>query len=472
MNLLIVDDDPVSRTAVKRYVTIALKHSADEAENGADAFEKCKRTQYDVVVTDIRMPELSGIEFLKKLNQSDIDVIPKVILMTGFADLETAMEAIREGAVDYLNKPVEPDELSRTLRKIEEELAEDEDDIIIAEESESYNYTQQNVIDIPDYGEIGIFTDEMKSILNEVYRYHNEKDIPVLIEGDTGTGKEGIAKLIHHGKENSDAPFIAVNCSAISSTLFESELFGYEKGSFTGAKRAGKVGYLERAQGGTLFLDEVGDLPRNMQPKLLRVLQEKEMYRVGGSKKIELNVRFIAATNLNLEELVSLDQFRRDLYFRLNLGRIHLPNFKETPDAIPPSAYLFMNNISAQKNKSFRYIDSEAMAILKKHDWTGNYRELKNAIERVVLLNDEEKMKPEHLDFLPGRAESNGATKSRSTKIDDIKLPSDEFNLKNFEKSIIKKAYKMFEGNKSKTAAYLGISRNTLQKRLKELNLE
>jgi transcriptional regulator with PAS, ATPase and Fis domain len=295
-------------------------------------------------------------------------------------------------------------------------------------------------------------------------RFHEDRSVPVLIEGETGTGKEIIARMIHFGEGNVNTPFITINCSAITPTLFESELFGYEEGAFTDAKKQGMMGKFELAYGGTLFLDEIGDLPLEMQPKLLRVLEEQEIYRIGGTKKIKLDVRVICATNRNLDHLIQRKTFRQDLYYRLNVGRIYIPPLRERKEAIVPLAFLFLDKYSREKEKTFKYIHRDAVKILENHDWKGNVRELQNTVERVVLLYNDIELKPEYLRFLA--SEELVDPSASHLNPGHIILPPDGLDLKELEREVVRKAMRMFTGNKTKAAEYLGISRSALRSRL------
>jgi len=320
----------------------------------------------------------------------------------------------------------------------------------------------ENVVGI---GQVMVVSDGMHTVVELGKMLHTDRSVPVIIDGETGTGKEIIARIIHYG-EGADvsAPFITVNCSAITSTLFESELFGYEEGAFTDARKSGMRGKFELAQGGTIFLDEIGDLPLDKQPKLLRALEERAIYRIGGSKKITLDIRVICATNRDLETMVSENTFRQDLFFRLNVGRIHIPPLRERREAVLPLALLFLDRFSREKKKVFKFINKDAARILQEHRWRGNVRELQNTIERVVLLYNEEEVRSEHLTFLTcGESIDPYASHLR---LGHIVLPSDHLDLKKLEREIVRKALKMFKGNKTQAAAYLGLTRSALRSRL------
>lgn len=318
-----------------------------------------------------------------------------------------------------------------------------------------------------------MFSDALKNAVALALRFHDNRNIPALIEGETGTGKEVISRLIHYGAENEDnsaEPFVSINCSALSPSLWESELFGYEGGAFTGSKRQGAAGKLELAKGGTLFLDEIADIPLEMQPKLLHALQENEIYRVGGAKSIKLNVRFIAATNRNLKIYIEEGRFRKDLYFRLNLGRIYLPPLRAQKEAIIPLAQMFLSVFSQEKKRRFRFISREAMKEFENYPWPGNVRELRNTIERVVILYDELEIVPEHLNFLHAYETELFIEQDSTIKPGQLLLPADRLDLKEIEAEIVRKALHMHNDNKTKAAEYLCVSRQTLRTLLNRIH--
>jgi transcriptional regulator with PAS, ATPase and Fis domain len=306
----------------------------------------------------------------------------------------------------------------------------------------------------------------MKAAVVLALRFHEDRNIPVLIEGETGTGKEVIARLVHQGNSRENRPFVSVNCSAISPSLYESELFGYEGGAFTGSKSRGAMGKMESSKGGTLFLDEIADMPLEMQPKLLRALQEKEIYRVGGSKRIKLDIRIIVATNRNLRQCMEQGHFRKDLFFRLNLGRIYIPTLREQKESIVPLSQMFLSIFAEQKKRRFRFIHRDAMKILEDYPWPGNIRELRNTIERVIILNDEEELRGEHLDFLTLDGREQQVEHGTMIKPGQIALPPSGLNLPDLELEIIRKTLYKFNNNKTKAAEYLGISRHAIRTRL------
>ena len=327
-------------------------------------------------------------------------------------------------------------------------------------------YLQRVYSNILEIGKLGIFSETMRNIIHTADTIHLDRNIPTLIEGETGTGKEIIARIIHYGKEKNPAPFISINCSAISPSLFESELFGYEKGSFSGAKKSGQVGKLELAQSGSIFFDEIGELPLEMQSKLLRAIQQKEIYRIGGQKPINLDIRFIFATNRQLAEETKQGKFRLDLFHRLNSGYIHIPPLRDRKDEIAPLAQMFLLQYAKQKNSNFKLINPEAVGIMENYSWPGNVRELRNAIERIILLHNDDQVMPAHLSFLSD-AFSDDINDKISGKI-TLELPEDGIKLDDLLDEIIRRTYQHFEGNVTKTAKQLNISRTKVYRKIRK----
>lgn len=314
-----------------------------------------------------------------------------------------------------------------------------------------------------------VSSEVMKATFALAERMHEDRKLPVLIEGETGTGKEVIAKYIHYGDGKVTAPFVALNCAAIAPTIFESELFGYEAGAFTGGLAKGQKGKLDMAKGGTLFLDEITELPLDLQAKLLRVLQENEYFRVGGQKVIPTDVRIICATNQSIEAMVAEGKFRQDLYYRLNVGRIHLPPLRERAEDILPLAYSFLTDFAEEKGSKLRSISKEAADILMAYEWPGNVREIRNAMQRVVLLWDGWEVKGRHLDFLQNGSPDSQSGSPAALNLDDMVLPLGGLPIEDVYNTIVRKALELNKGNKSKTAQYLQISRNSLTYRLKQM---
>ncbi|MCL3782258.1 sigma-54-dependent Fis family transcriptional regulator [Prolixibacteraceae bacterium JC049] len=477
MKVLVVDDDNLSRSAVADFVAEQLGFETHQAVNAYDAIDLFRKNNYEVVISDIRMPGKTGIELLSELKE--INRAVDVVIMTGFGDMETSIAALRNGATDYLLKPVNVEQLAVIIDRIaeyyrvKEEIAQlkntvEEKDQKLSSAKAKVEELNKAIKEISGIGKIGVFSRGMKSVVDLATRFHDGPELPVLIEGETGTGKEVIARLIHTGDKNDDAgPFVPVNCAAISPHLFESELFGYAEGAFTGARKQGAVGKMELAQNGTLFLDEIGEMPLEMQPKLLRVLQERELYRVGGTDKIDLNVRVVCATNRDLKQMVDEGTFRSDLYYRLSLGIIKIPGLKDRKEDIVSLAQMFLNDFALKRQKKFRFIDDGAKEILENYSWPGNVRELQNTIERVVLLNNEVTLLPEHLLFLQDEAPLQ--RKGYELRPGTFLLPDDSLDIQELEYDIVSKAMKKFDGNKTKVAEYLGITRSALRSRLSKL---
>ncbi|MCK4890005.1 MAG: sigma-54-dependent Fis family transcriptional regulator, partial [Candidatus Aminicenantes bacterium] len=371
---------------------------------------------------------------------------------------------------DYLQKPLNIDELSEGIKRSMDHLSllrENKEfrtnlNRIVRTEKIKYKEKCQEIhntyVELAGYGEIGIFSAHMNKIREQCEILYKNRDIPVLIDGETGSGKEIVARMIHTGNVENRTPFIPLNCSAIPHSLFESELFGYEAGAFTDSKKTGNIGKFELANEGTLFLDEIGDLPETLQAKLLRVIEEKEFFKLGGIKKVRVDIRVICATNKDLKKMVKEGKFRNDLYFRLNTANISLLPLIKRKDEILPLAEMFMKKFSRTKNKNFNSFTSGAEKILEEYPWPGNIRELNNVVERIVLLNDEEKISEEHLGFLDDIISPSDCYKLLD--LENMKLPEDKLDIKKLEKEIVMKAMEKFDGNKSKVAEYLGLTRS------------
>ncbi len=489
MKILIAEDDNLSRASISGILK-DIGHSVIECGDGREALKIFnKNDDLDLIISDIKMPGIDGIELLKKVKEARHENHSEVILFTGFGDMHSAIDAIRSGAYDYILKPINIEELIKAVERLEERNAlrlQNEmlsQKVAVAEKltedtREEMQLLKNAYCHAIGLDQIGVFSDTLKKILAEAQKLHTDRSIPVLIEGDTGTGKEVIARYIHYGKGELTAPFIDINCAAISPSVFESELFGYEAGSFTGGLSKGQKGKFDIAAGGTLFLDEIAEMPIDLQAKLLRVIQEKEFYRIGGLKKIKTDVRIICATNLDIEEKVKENKFRPDLYFRLNVGRIFLPPLADRPDEILPLARLFLKDFSASKKKNFTRISPEAEKMLVSYKWPGNIRELKNIIERIVLMSDEKILDAGHLEILLKNARGGSHELSKKPKqtakidIKDFELPEKGLDLELFNTEIIKKALELNGGNKSDTANYLGISRRSLYCKLKHITKE
>lgn len=479
VKILLVDDEKLSRTMMAKYIKGLLGIEVHQCEDGSEAIDAFKAEYFDLIISDIKMPNVNGIQLLKEIKQMPGGDKTAIVLITGFAEVDTAVEALREGAYDYLYKPVDVNRMTELIRKRAEEISRAEENesneiSISNEEKNTSSYKNKKELldngayfNLPDNERIGIFSKELKEVFSMAMIFHEDRSIPVLIEGESGTGKEVIAKIIHYGNEQkSKRPLISINCSAISPSLFESELFGYEGHTFTGAKEGGMAGKLELSHTGTIFLDEIGDMPMDMQPKLLRVLQDKQLFKIGANKPINLDIRVIAATNRGLEKLVAEGKFRQDLYHRLKIGWLQLPPLRTQKSSIPAIAQMMLVENAQKRNKQFRFVSKEAVKILQEYEWLGNIRELKNVIERIVLLYDEIELRPEHLTFLQNSTSIELRNDLNILRPGSFQLPDKELNIKELEYEIVQLALQKFKGNKSKTAQYLGLTLSALRSRL------
>ncbi len=446
-SVLIVDD----KLTVRRLIfDIATKagYQAYLAENGLKALEMTKLNMPSVIIMDIKMPVMDGLEAFKIIHQ-EYSEIP-VILMTAYGTIDTAIEAMKMGAFDYLVKPSNVDEIRNVLaRALQMRRMRDEETVL--KEDHLNTYHLNNIIG-------------KSALMQNVYKIVGrvaQTNATVLITGESGSGKELIAKTIHNNSVQRDGPFIKVNCGALPEGLVESELFGYEKGAFTGAT-ARKPGRFERANKGTIFLDEVGELPPLIQVKLLRVLQEKEFDRVGGTETIKVDVRIIAATNRNLEESIRKGEFRDDLYYRLKVVPIHVPPLRQRAEDIPLFIDHFIRRFAFEAHLEVPLITSEAMNLLCQYSWPGNVRELANVLERAVILSQGIIDVPDLPGLLPTHEQGIVPLDGTNTLKD---------SMRRIEKEIIANMLKQHNGNKVKTAQALDISRRALLYKIVEHGL-
>jgi two-component system response regulator AtoC len=483
MRILLVEDNDDIRYSLSEFLQ-SVGHKVLERANGQEALTLLKTEKVHCVLSDIQMPVMGGKELLKRIKQSEPMKNIEVILFTGYGDVRGAVEAMREGAYNYLTKPVDVKELDIVLRHLEEFLSlREENTKLLTRFSEEVEKATRNIQDeltqirhvfAKEIGksEIGVFSDAMKNVFREAETLHRNPEVPVLIEGETGTGKELVAHFIHYGGGDVVTPFIGINCAAISPNLFESEFFGYEPGAFTGGNPKGQKGKLELAKNGTLFLDEVTEMSIEHQAKLLRLIQEREYYGVGGLKKIHTQARFICATNQEVGRMVDAGTFRKDLYFRLNVGAVRIPPLRERKEDILPLAELFLSQIRGQKRTRFRRIGRKAAVMLEEYPWPGNVRELKNTIERIVLYFNDEEILPEHLLNCFQNVSRPAALPLAPEKInpDAPELPEDGMPLDRLILNIVRRALDLNRGHQTRTAKYLGISVRVLQTYMRKLS--
>jgi two-component system response regulator HydG len=445
-SVLVVDDDATHRTMLRTLLT-GWGHTIAEADDGSTAIEKVHDQAFDLILMDIRMIKVSGLEALAEIKAYN-PAIP-VIVMTAYSSVETAVVALKNGAYDYLTKPLDFDELRLTMERAMDHRRLREENRLLRE-SLGRHFDTRNLI-----GD----SLAMRSLLETVAQVA-PSEATILITGQTGTGKEMIAGVIHYNSPRKDGPFVKINCAAITETLLESELFGHERGAFTGAYRK-KEGKSRQAHGGSLFLDEISEMSLAMQVKLLRVLQEKEFTRVGGEELVKADVRVIAASNKDLSEEIETRRFREDLYYRLNVVTLEIPTLRARKEDIPLLAQHFLEVFSKKNRKQVKGFTPQAMDHLLKYDWPGNVRELMNAVERGVVLSRAEYLDEKELPLIirNGELEKEIITKEAIP----ADLPLDEV-----EKATILKTLESTKGNKSEAARRLGITRRTLHKKLKK----
>ncbi len=448
ISILVVDDDPGHRTML---VTLLEDwgYKIFEADDGSTAIEKVKARAYDLILMDNRMLKVTGLEALDEIKR--INAAIPVIIMTAYSSIEIAVEAIKKGAYDYLTKPLDFDKLKLVMQRAVEHVKLKEENRQLRE-SLGRQFDDRNII-----GNSLIIRNLLETVAQVA-----PSEATVLINGDSGTGKEQIAGAIHYNSTRKEKAFIKVNCAAITETLLESELFGHEKGAFTGADRQ-KDGKFIQASGGSLFLDEIGEMPLSMQAKLLRVLQEKELTRVGGEQVIKVDVRVITATNRDLPEMVKTGEFREDLFYRLNVVMLNIPPLKERREDIPLLAQHFLKVFSEKNRKYLKGFTPGAVEYLINYNWPGNVRELMNTIERGIVLCRTELLGEN--DFtLPGRNREHDTPRIQLGEGQNrVIIP-----LEAVEKEAILNALDASDGNKSETARKLGITRRTLHQKLKK----
>jgi nitrogen regulation protein NR(I) len=467
--ILIVDDDKSIRYSLKRMME--GKYSILTAQNGEEALERVKESSPDLILMDIKMPGRSGIDVLREIKL--IDPKSLVIIMTAYGTTETAIEAMKYGAFDYILKPFPIPQMKGLVEKA----------------LSLRTMMKQEVIYASTEGEE---TDEGERIIGsspkmqEIYKIVGQiapSDVTVLLRGESGTGKELFARAIYQHSSRSNLPFLPVNCAAIPDTLLESELFGHEKGSFTGATSR-RVGKLEQCQGGTIFLDEIGDMSLSTQAKLLRVLQEKSFERLGGTETIKVDIRLIVATNKDLEEAIENGKFREDLYYRLNVVSIMIPPLKERKEDIPGLVSYFLKKFNREFKKGIVGITPSAMAKIASYGWPGNVRQLENVLKRAMVLCQGEWILEDQLLFEKGWERREAQEESSKKNVEDLLdalfeefstatvTPQDLDMISSLERGLILRALQKTRGNQLKAAALLGINRSTLRGKMERYNIK
>ncbi|MDY6856533.1 MAG: sigma-54 dependent transcriptional regulator [Thermodesulfobacteriota bacterium] len=441
--ILIIDDEAAIRESLKDWLMEDGYH-VNLAESGEDAIAMALKKDWEVILLDLKMPGMDGIETLMRLKGEEIDTQAEIIIMTAYATIETAVQAIKEGAFDYLVKPFDPDEVEIQIKRIIEHKELILENVLLRQKLEERS----------EYDEVIGKSDVMQGIFDMISRVA-PTDSTVLITGESGTGKELVAQAIHGNSQRCYRPFIAVSCGALPDSLLESELFGYEKGAFTGAEHT-KRGRFEMADKGTLFLDEIGDISLKTQVDLLRVLQQKEFMRVGGEDLIKVDVRILAATNRDLKKAIEEKRFRDDLYYRLNVISLHIPPLRDRKEDIPLLVETFIHRYCLELNKESVKIAPSAMKLLMAYDWPGNVRELENVIERAIVIGKGTEIISEDLPFSKHELKTEGLPKS----------------LKSMEKIHIERILEETDWNITRAAYELEIDRQTLYNKIEKYKIK
>jgi two-component system response regulator AtoC len=439
--ILIVDDEETQRIMLKKML-VREGYDVETASNGSEALVKFKEAFADVVVTDVKMPGISGIELFQEIKRLNSDT--SVILMTAYGSIQSAVQAMAEGASYYLTKPIDPNHLKVLIKK-----ALESKNLI-----EENRQLREEVTTRYGFGQIVGQSQKMQEIYSALKRVA-ESDVTVLLLGETGTGKELAAHAIHYNSTRKDHPFVKVSCASLPETLLESALFGHERGAYTGADTR-QIGLFEKADKGTIFLDEIGDINHNVQMKLLRFLQEKEFERVGSTQSIKVDARVVAATNADMDKAVQEMRIRKDLYYRLNVVQINMPPLRERKDDLIILIEHFLEKHKNKSNGKVKRVSSEVMSIFEAHDWPGNVRELENSIERSIVMGKEDIIQPYDLP-------SHLVSAYPNSSLGNI---SNNNSLDNIERDLIIKALKKTGGNQVEAAKILGISRRKLQYRM------
>ena len=443
--ILVADDDADLRLSVASGLS-ENHYLVDQAQEGEEAVNRARAGHYDLVLLDVHMPKMTGIEALKEIKAHDPSII--VIILTAFSNIKDAVKATKEGAYNYIEKPIKTENLIYLINKA-----------LKARHMVQNMSLSAPVFKLPNGTDFIGQSTEMKRVFSIIDKL-SRVDTAVLIRGESGTGKELVAQALHFNSPRKDNRFVTINCSAVPDTLIESEFFGHEKGSFTGADSR-KIGKFQYADGGTLFLDEIGDVSPSMQVKLLRALQEKKFTPVGSNREVEVNLRIVAATNRNLEEMIKRGDFREDLFYRLNVLPIHLPPLRERKNDIEVLARYFIEKFNHHHHKNIVKLSPETNAILKAHSWPGNIRELENVIEHAFVIEARNEIYPSSLP--PPLSHS---IDSRILKVETLNSMDFQASKEEFEREFLTSALKKFKGRINQTAIHANIPKKTLLRKL------
>lgn len=452
MKVLIVEDDKNQLELLSDFIR-KKGHSEVSSENPEEAIDLISKSFFDLVISDFKLPRMNGGELLKQIKR--INPLTEVIIVTAYGTIEDAVDCLKSGAYDYIQKPIDLVKLSKMIENIElKNKLQEENTKLRSKLSEKYSFDT-----------IISQSEEMKRVMSTAIKVANT-NVPVLILGESGTGKELIARAIHFASQRADKPFVIVNCSALPETLFESELFGYEKGAFTGADKQ-RIGRFEEANGGTLFIDEIGDIPPPMQVKLLRALQFSEIQRLGSNKTLKVDVRIISATNQNIQQLVTEGKFREDLFYRINVVTLNLPPLRQRKEDIPLLVTYFLQKYANIYHLPQKKISREALQKLIYYDFPGNIRELENIIQRAIILSSSKVIEEKDIELI-------GRSSNTSFKYKNIDIPLTDLNffIEEIERRMIEKALMETLGNQTKAAQILNISERTLRYKIRKYGIK
>lgn len=480
LKILLVDDDEYNRIHLSNLLK-GLGHQVVSCSDARQALDLIVNSSFNLLLSETSLPGSSGLELIRHIRKTELAPNMDIVLFSADSEQKTVLEALRAGVCDYLLKPIDDEELLAFIARIAGRHASTQQNYVLPPAGKTMHTgtdSYQQPLNMPklhleeSLTQTRIFSPILKQVFAEAGCLHRDPSIPVLIEGETGTGKELVARYIHFGEQGTARPFVALNCAALAPSMFESELFGYEAGTFTGGLTQGKKGKLDLANGGSILLDEITEIPVELQSKLLRVIQEREYYRVGGLKPVGAEVRFICTTNQNIEKMVREGRFRRDLYYRLNVGNIYIPPLRERREEILPLAEAFLLELSHKKGKNFFSISPRAAELLLGYDWPGNIRQLRNEIERVVLFQEGPKLEVHHLTIGRAKVTKDHEKCDRPGELSleaPLQLPPNHLPLEDLINRIILEALQMHKGNKTRAAQYLGISRSSLLYRLNKM---
>ncbi|MCF7802028.1 MAG: sigma-54 dependent transcriptional regulator [Candidatus Marinimicrobia bacterium] len=455
--ILIVDDDPQIRAELTEFLQ-EEQYDTTAVETAEEALALIKSEQPDLILSDIFLPTMGGLELLDRVKKSHAEI--DVIMITGHGDVSTAVSAMKLGARDYIKKPFHLDEILLVITRALQNKARDE----------QLAYLQREERKLLGFEEIIGTSPPMQQVFELIRKISRASRTTVLIHGETGTGKELVARAIHHNSERAGKPFVEINCSAFQPTLLEAELFGYEAGAFTGARQR-KKGLLELADGGSFFLDEIADMSLELQAKMLKVLEEMTFRRVGGTKEIKIDIRVISATSKDLDVVTLKGSFRQDLYYRLNVARIALPSLRERGEDVIILAKHFLDHYNRELKRDIQSISPEVVNILRQYSWPGNVRELRNIMERAVLFEQTDTLTTSSLHTMLDNNQSQPVKAAAGSHPLELHIPPGGIALRAVEKQLIMQALELTGGNQTRAAELLKLTRETLKYRMRKFNL-